>query len=323
MSEAASNQAVQEGKRRLRDFLESSDTGRQAIAMSASGSGGAGDEYEMSDVQRKGTSSSRTTGEGDDLWACLVCPCHYVQLSSLAGRWRRVLYTSQCVYLRIVSTSSKPGNTPFAGLFFPLLHSFASFLPFFLFAGGICSGAVLLMLSGLFQCYPHCVFFHSVFNLFTAGDSGLLNQALLPLIYSYILQFLFTLHWFLLCPFSHPIALKELQFAIHYHFQQQTTLKMAAFQQLPFAMLLHPLATNTGCLHPLFPEGSSLIKHFIITHRTLMHTRMKKLTDLWRRAMRVWRNNSHEPKTLIWWKLSLYPAKGSFCSVFLSFKVIH
>lgn len=67
MTEAASNQAMQEGKRRLRDFLESSDTGRQAIAMSASGSDGAGGEYEMSDVQKKGTSSSRTTGEEDDL----------------------------------------------------------------------------------------------------------------------------------------------------------------------------------------------------------------------------------------------------------------
>lgn len=67
MTEAASNQAMQEGKRRLRDFLESSDTGRQAIAMSASGSDGAGNEYEMADVQKKGTSSSRTTGEEDDL----------------------------------------------------------------------------------------------------------------------------------------------------------------------------------------------------------------------------------------------------------------
>lgn len=70
MTEAASNQAMHEGKRRLRDFLESSDTGRQAIAMSASTSGSGGgsggrDEYEMSDMQ-KGT-PSKTTKEEDDL----------------------------------------------------------------------------------------------------------------------------------------------------------------------------------------------------------------------------------------------------------------
>lgn len=34
MANAASTQALEEGKKRLREFLESSDTGRQAIAMS-------------------------------------------------------------------------------------------------------------------------------------------------------------------------------------------------------------------------------------------------------------------------------------------------
>jgi hypothetical protein len=34
MANAATQQAVEEGKKRLREFLESSDTGRQAIAMS-------------------------------------------------------------------------------------------------------------------------------------------------------------------------------------------------------------------------------------------------------------------------------------------------
>ena len=34
MANAASQQALEEGKKRLREFLESSDTGRQAIAMS-------------------------------------------------------------------------------------------------------------------------------------------------------------------------------------------------------------------------------------------------------------------------------------------------
>ena len=33
MANAASHQALEEGKKRLREFLESSDTGRQAIAM--------------------------------------------------------------------------------------------------------------------------------------------------------------------------------------------------------------------------------------------------------------------------------------------------
>lgn len=68
MTEAASNQALHEGKRRLRDFLESSDTGRQAMAMSASTTGngsGSGGEYEMSDMQKG--ASSKTTKEEDDL----------------------------------------------------------------------------------------------------------------------------------------------------------------------------------------------------------------------------------------------------------------
>lgn len=50
MTEAASQQALQEGKRRLREFLESSDTGRQAIAMSS----GRSEEYELSDMQNRG-----------------------------------------------------------------------------------------------------------------------------------------------------------------------------------------------------------------------------------------------------------------------------
>lgn len=67
MTEAASGQALQEGKRRLRDFLESSDTGRQAIAMSASGGGRTKEEYEMSDL-RKGGGSRASEGEDiDDL----------------------------------------------------------------------------------------------------------------------------------------------------------------------------------------------------------------------------------------------------------------
>ena len=42
MANAASAQAIEEGKKRLREFLEASDTGRQAMAMSS------GESYEMS-----------------------------------------------------------------------------------------------------------------------------------------------------------------------------------------------------------------------------------------------------------------------------------
>lgn len=61
MTEAASQQALEEGKRRLREFLESSDTGRQAIAMSAgerAGSSGRKEEYEMSDMQKGGSNAN-------------------------------------------------------------------------------------------------------------------------------------------------------------------------------------------------------------------------------------------------------------------------
>ncbi|KAJ5832143.1 Protein sey1 [Penicillium riverlandense] len=64
MTEAASQQALEEAKRRLRDFLESSDTGRQAIAMSAgdrAGNSSRTEEYEMSDIAKKGSKA------GDDL----------------------------------------------------------------------------------------------------------------------------------------------------------------------------------------------------------------------------------------------------------------
>ncbi|OJJ49844.1 hypothetical protein ASPZODRAFT_128382 [Penicilliopsis zonata CBS 506.65] len=60
VTEAASQQALQEGKRRLREFLESSDTGRQAIAMSA------GEEYEMSNLQKKRPASQSPVAEDED-----------------------------------------------------------------------------------------------------------------------------------------------------------------------------------------------------------------------------------------------------------------
>ena len=57
MAEAASQQALEEGKRRLREFLEASDTGRQAIAMS-----GQGDAYEM----RRMNGDRKTAAVEDD-----------------------------------------------------------------------------------------------------------------------------------------------------------------------------------------------------------------------------------------------------------------
>ena len=64
MSEAASHQALEEGKRRLREFLETSDTGRQAIAMSERSGAGGKEEHEMSDLQKRG---SKDNDDLDDL----------------------------------------------------------------------------------------------------------------------------------------------------------------------------------------------------------------------------------------------------------------
>ena len=58
MANAASAQALEEGKKRLREFLEASDTGRQAMAMSS------GESYEMSRVN--GTRKRAPTGDGAD-----------------------------------------------------------------------------------------------------------------------------------------------------------------------------------------------------------------------------------------------------------------
>ena len=60
MANAASAQALEEGKKRLREFLEASDTGRQAIAMSASG-----DSYEMSTMNRSRL-KAKVDGPEDD-----------------------------------------------------------------------------------------------------------------------------------------------------------------------------------------------------------------------------------------------------------------
>lgn len=66
MTQAASQQAKEEGKRRLRDFLESSDTGRQAMAMSGAKPGA--NEYEMSNLHPRQTGrGSGQDGDGDDI----------------------------------------------------------------------------------------------------------------------------------------------------------------------------------------------------------------------------------------------------------------
>ena len=48
MANAASHQALEEGKKRLREFLEASDTGRQAIAMAGQ------DDVPMQNLNGKG-----------------------------------------------------------------------------------------------------------------------------------------------------------------------------------------------------------------------------------------------------------------------------
>ncbi len=67
MANAASSQALEEGKKRLREFLESSDTGRQAMAMSAGGRGDDGG-YEMRRMNggRGGNAKAKMNGVGTD-----------------------------------------------------------------------------------------------------------------------------------------------------------------------------------------------------------------------------------------------------------------
>lgn len=61
MTNAASAQALEEGKKRLREFLESSETGRQAIGMSSSPS----ESYELKKMNN--TRPATNPSENDDL----------------------------------------------------------------------------------------------------------------------------------------------------------------------------------------------------------------------------------------------------------------
>lgn len=59
MTNAATQQAVEEGKKRLREFLEASDTGRQAIAMSGQ------DEIRMQKLNGYGKAERREDDDDD------------------------------------------------------------------------------------------------------------------------------------------------------------------------------------------------------------------------------------------------------------------
>lgn len=62
MANAASAQALEEGKKRLREFLEQSETGRQALAMPSGG----GESYEMRSTNRLKTKSKADAADDED-----------------------------------------------------------------------------------------------------------------------------------------------------------------------------------------------------------------------------------------------------------------
>ena len=65
MANAASQQAVEVGKERLREFLESSDTGRQAMAMSGRQAGRSRDYDEISMDTLNGDGKKKRNDEDD------------------------------------------------------------------------------------------------------------------------------------------------------------------------------------------------------------------------------------------------------------------
>jgi CMP-2-keto-3-deoxyoctulosonic acid synthetase len=62
MADAASQQAIELGKERLREFLESSDTGRQAIVMNSQGDN---DGISLSTLDSRGKRKV-AANDGDD-----------------------------------------------------------------------------------------------------------------------------------------------------------------------------------------------------------------------------------------------------------------
>lgn len=67
MANAASAQALEEGKKRLREFLETSETGRAALAMPASSSSGGSYEMGRMSEARKRVGRQEGEAEGDDV----------------------------------------------------------------------------------------------------------------------------------------------------------------------------------------------------------------------------------------------------------------
>lgn len=63
MTNAASTQALEEGKKRLREFLESSETGRQAIGMTPLRE----DAYEMKRMNNTNLASSLKNKEEEEV----------------------------------------------------------------------------------------------------------------------------------------------------------------------------------------------------------------------------------------------------------------
>jgi len=64
MTNAASAQAVEIGKEKLREFLESSDTGRQALAMK--GRGDDDDAISLNTLDSRGKKKASVEDEDDD-----------------------------------------------------------------------------------------------------------------------------------------------------------------------------------------------------------------------------------------------------------------
>jgi hypothetical protein len=61
MTNAASSQGLDIFKEKLRDFLETTDTGRQAVGMSAKGS------YSMDSLNSNGTTKTKASDDFDDV----------------------------------------------------------------------------------------------------------------------------------------------------------------------------------------------------------------------------------------------------------------
>jgi protein SEY1 len=67
MANAASTQALDIGKERLRDFLESSDTGRQAMAMSGQQGGNRSRQYDDVKMDRLNGDGKKNDDDMDDI----------------------------------------------------------------------------------------------------------------------------------------------------------------------------------------------------------------------------------------------------------------